>query len=99
MVRAPAYSAARTKFEAGATVPEVPTARNRSQSRSAFLASHAASTGRASSNNTTAGRIGAEQAGQPGQVKLEDARSSDCAYWQRVHWDRRSDPCSSTTRV
>lgn len=49
-VRAPAYSADRTKFDAGLTVPDVPMATKRSQSLSALLDSHSGFAGIGSSN-------------------------------------------------
>jgi hypothetical protein len=65
-VRAPEYSAERTKFEAGDTVPDVPTAMNRSHSRSACLAARSASTGIGSSKSTTPGRMDCPHSGQLG---------------------------------
>ncbi len=46
MVLAPAYSAVRTRFDAGETVPDVPTARKRLQLRSYLFDLHSASTKR-----------------------------------------------------
>src|SRR5262249_46313910 len=54
-------SAQRTKLAAGHTVPDVPIATNRSQSRSPCFAAHSASGGISSPNSTTDGRISIPQ--------------------------------------
>ena len=99
-VCAPTYRADRTKFDAGLTVPEVPTAMNKSQSRRARFDSHSYRAGMGSSNNTTSGRSGSphrEQAGAfGGAASSTNGDSVQSSEEQRV---RRRSPCSAMTRV
>ena len=75
MVRAPAYAAERTKFEAGDTVPDVPTATNRSHSRNDLFASHSGFAAMGSSKSTMSGRMVAPQLEQADATPEWDAAS------------------------
>src|SRR6185436_2690783 len=96
IVRAPSYWAERTKLEAGDTVPDVPTARKRSQSRRACFARHSASTGSISSKRTMSGRIGAPHASHAGggadaSGTASSVKGGRSHFVQRV---RKSEPWS-----